>query len=223
LRAVIFANGLLSHPKSAKSHIRPDDWLIAADGGARNCKSLGLQPEIVIGDFDSLTKVEIEELRQSGSVLIEHPARKDFTDLELAIRYAVENQASEILILGGLGARWDQSLANLLMAAHRDLVHLPITLVDGRQEIHIVHSAGRLEISGTAGDIVSLIPLTTNALGITTQGLEYPLKNEDLFFGATRGISNELKYEKAQINMQQGTLLVTHIRSAESEKGKYET
>jgi len=205
LRAVIFANGWFNQLPT----LRPDDLLIAADGGARLCLSLGLQPDIVIGDFDSLNEKELAALKAGGSEIIQFPTRKDFTDLELALRHARQLGVDEVLILAALGARWDQTMANLLLPAAFPFV--AISLVDGKQEIHFLRGEAKLEIHGQPGDTVSLIPLSGNARNILTQNLEYPLTKESLLFGSTRGISNVLLKESASISLQSGQLLVVVI------------
>jgi len=206
-RAVIFANGLLGSPETALRAILPDDILIAADGGARHCRRLGLTPHFIVGDFDSLEPGELQAFQDTGVVIFQHPARKDFTDLELALRHARSLGVAEILILGGLGARWDQTLANLLLPASQALCCARITLVDGAQEIHLLRGGEQLELQGDPGDIVSLIPLKGDAVGVATGGLEYPLAGETLFFGSTRGVSNVLLAEPAWVSLQGGLLL----------------
>jgi thiamine pyrophosphokinase len=206
LRAVIFANGAHSYPQVDRSHLRPDDWLIAANGGARYCQALGLKPTVLIGDFDSLEPWERQQIEQSGATLVAHPARKDETDLELALRYAVEGGADEILVLGGLGDRWDQSFANLLLPASPKLADTRIRLVDGPQEVTLLRAGETLTISGQPGDKVSLIPVRGDAYGVTARGLEYPLDGDILQFGVTRGISNVLLGEQATFHLKQGLL-----------------
>ena len=230
LRAVIFANGLLNQPtlrrteelvqyqarNQARNQVEDqveDQVIIAADGGARHCLRLGIIPDVVIGDFDSLDDAELAALEKAGSQFIRHPARKDYTDLELALRYAQEQGAREILVLGALGARWDQSLANLLLPAIGIFAAANITLVDGLQEIHLVRPGKGLEIQGSPGDTVSLIPLGGKPLGITSRGLEYPLHNESLEFGGTRGISNVLLSETASVTLREGLLLCVVIHN----------
>ena len=171
MRAVIIANGPLTQEPKFSS----DDLLIAADGGARHCLELGLSPQVVIGDMDSLTAVEIKSLESAGSQIIRHPARKDFTDLELALSYAVERGADPVLVYAALGARWDQTLANLLLPAAKEFASTRIRLVDGAQEIQLLRGGELLEITGSPGDTVSLVPVVGDASGITTEGLEYAL------------------------------------------------
>jgi thiamine pyrophosphokinase len=226
LRAVIFANGLVNQPathepeelvkyqaKNQAGNQIEDLVIIAADGGARHCLRLGITPDVVIGDFDSLDDPELAALEKAGAQFIRHPARKDYTDLELALRYAVEQGAREIRVLGALGARWDQSLANLLLPAIDIFAAANITLVDGPQEIYLVRPEKGLEIQGSPGDTVSLIPLGGKPLGINTHGLEYPLHNESLEFGGTRGISNVLLSKTASVTLKEGLLLCVVIHN----------
>jgi thiamine pyrophosphokinase len=205
LRAVIFANGSLNPPVK----LSPGDFIIAADGGARHCLALGLVPSVVIGDLDSLTPADLESLKALGAKILQFPVRKDFTDLELALQYARTSGADEILILGALGARWDQTLANIALPAA--FPELDIRLADGDQEFFYLRTGETLTISGRPGDTLSLIPLGGDAQGITTDRLEYPLNGENLPLGSTRGVSNVLLAEQAQITLREGCLLCVVI------------
>ena len=207
MRTVIFANGWLKEPPP----LRPDDRLVAADGGAKHCLRLGLRPAVVIGDQDSLSADDLAALQAAGAQFIRYPTRKDYTDLELALQYVQEQGTDEVLILGALGSRWDQTVANLLLAAASTT--LKICLADGRQEIYYLHSAETLHLMGSPGDTVSLIALSSEARGITTLGLEYPLKDETLTFGSTRGVSNVLLQEAAEVVLREGLLLCTMIHA----------
>jgi thiamine pyrophosphokinase len=213
LRAVILANGELNNPPV----LEPGDLLIAADGGARHCLRLGLTPDLVIGDFDSLDEAELAALALAGAEIVRHPVHKDATDLELALLAAQERGASQALVLAALGARWDQTIANLLLPLSAGLDSLPVRLLDGNQEIAFLRapskdkSPAEIEITGQAGDTVSLIPLSGDAAGITTHGLEYPLRGETLYFGSTRGVSNLLQSSTARVSLRGGILLVVLI------------
>ena len=208
LRALIFANGPLPDPQSVRALIQPDDWLIAADGGARHCLKLGLKISVVIGDFDSLQERDLKALRKAGSRLVRHPQNKDQTDLELALRHALGSGATEILILGAVGGRLDQTLANLLLPALPDMPETRIWLIDGPSRATIMRSGGRLQLDGQHGDVVSLVPLGGSALGVTTTGLEYPLMKEPLAFGSTLGVSNTMLGDSASVELEVGVLAV---------------
>lgn len=211
MRAVIFANGALTDPHHIIAALQPGDLVIAADGGARHCTTLGLTPALVIGDLDSLNTDEVTQLERNGARIVRYPARKDFTDLELALQHAVTARPDEILVFAALGARWDQTLANLLLPAAPGLEQVCIRILDGPQEIILLRPGETHNLRGQAGDIVSLVPLGGHAQGITTSGLEYPLSDGTLYFGATRGISNVMLSEQATVRLKDGLLLCTII------------
>lgn len=205
MRAVIFANGKLDNPKTARTLLRPDDTIIAADGGAAHCRTLEITPDLIIGDLDSLSEEDQTHWASQGVQFIRHDRRKDETDLELALLYAQEQEREEALVLGGLGGRWDQTFANLLLPAYRSLKALPVTFWHDDLWIYLVRD--ERFIHGHAGQTVSLIPIGGDVHGVTTTGLEYPLKEESLSFGATRGVSNVLVGETASVQVSSGMLL----------------
>lgn len=214
MRAIIFANGELTHPESVAALIHEDDFIIAADGGSYHCAQLGITPDLVVGDFDSLDESEMQALQTRGSRLVRYDRHKDFTDLELALEHARKNGASKALVFAALGRRWDQTLANLLLPAVQTLSDLEVRLVDGNQEIFLLRGGENCRLEGRVGDTLSLIPLTLEAQGVLTQGLEYPLKQETLYLGATRGISNVFIEPQASVSLDEGMLLICLLRQS---------
>lgn len=211
MRAVIFANGDLEYPQAAREVIRENDLIVAADGGTHHCLELGLTPDVIIGDFDSLEEEILARLEQQGVEIIRHPAQKDHNDLELALRLVLERGFDEALVMAALGSRWDQTLANVLLPATARLEPLRIHVVDGPQEILLLRAGDQLRVEGEGGDTLSLIPLGGDAQGITTQGLEYPLNGGTLKFGSSRGISNVMLSSNASIRLKKGLLLCVVI------------
>lgn len=208
-RTIIFANGLLTDPAAARAAIGPGDRLIAADGGLHHMQALGLRrPDVLIGDLDSIEPAEAEAVRAAGGRVERFPVRKDQTDLELAVHLARAEGAAagssggDILIFGALGGRWDQTLANLLLLAHPEFRDARLRLVDGAQQIYLVQR--RAVIEGQPGDTVSLISLQGDARGVTTEGLEYPLRGGTLPFGSTLGISNVLVGRQGSVAVEEG-------------------
>ena len=210
MRAVIFANGSLGDPSAARAAIQRDDLLIAANGGTQNSLSLHMRPAVIIGDLDSLSPDLLEELRAQGTHFAIHPRDKDQTDLELAVRYAIEQGVQEILFLGLLGGRLDQTLANLLLLALPDWGRIRFVVVSGPDTAHFLREGDHVLIEGQAGDLVSLLPLSPQVSGVTTLGLRWPLDAAELHFGSTRGISNEIIEHPVQIQIDGGYLLVVH-------------
>jgi thiamine pyrophosphokinase len=210
-RAVIFANGSLPDPTAAKRLLREGDYWIAADGGSRHALACGRAPDVLIGDLDSVPDPVRESLRRAGTKVQTHPAEKDETDLELAVWFALREEFSSILIVGGLGGRTDQTLANLSLLADPALRKFDIRIDDGREEALCVRESAVLR--GAAGDVVSLIPFGIAAEGVVTRGLQYPLREETLRANRTRGVSNRMLGKEAEISLERGVLLCIHTRS----------
>ncbi len=217
MRALIFANGRLDCLDTVRDILRPDDLIIAADGGARHCQELGLAPDLLIGDFDSLSPEDLERFREQNVQIIPHPARKDQTDLELALRQALKSGANQMIVFGALGRRRDMSIANILLMAAPEFSGVDIRIQEKDQEIRVLRAGGTLRIQGEKGDTLSLLPLTGDAAGVSLEGLEYPLKDETLPFGATRGVSNVMARNVAAISLKQGVLLCLLLRNSSDE------
>ena len=213
MRAIIFANGDASDPEIVRHWAAQSDLIIAADGGTRHALSVGVMPHVVIGDLDSLAESDRAQLDRSGVPLIVYPTHKDRTDLELALRHAQDQQATEIIIFSALGGRWDQSLANLLLLALPELAPVSTCIVDHQLAIQVIRD--QAEINGRVGDTLSLIALKGDAHGVTIEGCEYPLNDATLPFGATLGISNVLAQPTARITVKQGQILALHTRREE--------
>lgn len=213
MRAIIFANGDASDPDIVRDWAAQAGLIIAADGGTRHALSAGVMPHVVVGDLDSLAEGDREQLDRSGVQYIVYPTHKDCTDLELALRYARKQQATEIVIFGALGGRWDQSLANLMLLTLPELAQVPTRMIDHYLSIQVIRD--RAEITGRPGDTLSLIALKGDAQGVTIEGCEYPLNDAPLPFGATLGISNVLAQPTARITVKQGQILALHARREE--------
>jgi thiamine pyrophosphokinase len=209
MHVVIFAGGTVQPGKAFYAAIDRADMIIAADSGAATALRYGYTPGIVVGDFDSLDTALLQELSEKGSQVRRVAVEKDETDTELAVKVAIEQGATSITLLGAFGgARFDHTMANILLLAGFERV--PIKIVDGPATCWLVRGPGSSAINGHVGDLVSLLPLTSDASGIRTKGLYYPLSGETLYFGKPRGVSNVLIEELAEVSVEGGMLLVIH-------------
>lgn len=179
--------------------------VIAADGGLERAAALGLRVDVAIGDFDSAPAAVVEAAERGGARIVRHPASKDATDLELALDEAVALGAEGILVLGSDGGRLDHLVAGLLLLGSRAYRHVAVDAVLGGTHVAVIH--GSRDLTGTAGETLSLLPLGGPAVGVTTRGLEYPLHGERLEPGTTRGVSNVFAAATASVSVEQGTLL----------------
>ena len=209
-RAVIFVNGEVPEYEQVRPLLQPGDVLIAADGGTRHILALGLVPSLVIGDLDSLNDANRRILETTGAEIHPYARDKDETDLELALSHAVDSGFDEILVIGALGRRLDQTLGNLALLAGHSPAGTHISMDDGAEQVFFVSKHAQVE--GQPGDLVSLIPWGCKVSGVTTEGLQWSLKNETLHPNKTRGISNTMTGEKALVSVRSGLLLIVHSR-----------
>lgn len=208
MRAAVVAHG--EALPSDRAHAAGADLLIAADGGALLCSRWDLLPDLVVGDLDSLGAERAEELGRSGVKVVAYPPDKDESDTELAVRAALDAGADEIVLVAALGGpRVDHELANVLLVADPRLAGR-VRAVRGGTAVSAVHSGGTERLSGTAGDLVTLLPVG-DATGVTTDGLRYPLRGEPLRAGAARGLSNVIERDGATVSVGQGALIVIEI------------
>ncbi|MDX9991724.1 MAG: thiamine diphosphokinase [Anaerolineales bacterium] len=210
-RAILFANGEPPQPDFVRQLLRPDDILIAADGGARHAARLGLTPAIIIGDFDSLTAAELSQFSRAGARLERYPPAKDQTDLELALEQALSLGCAPILLIGAYGGRLDHALGILSLLSDPACIAAAARAEDGQTTAFFIDQ--QAEIEGAPGDSLSLIAWGRPAEGVTTSGLQYPLQAETLSPHRTRGISNVLTGSTATVRLTSGLLLCIHSRA----------
>jgi thiamine pyrophosphokinase len=210
-RALIFANGDLGSPAVLRARLQPlrFAFVVAADGGARHAAAFGLPVDIVVGDFDSLPSTDRSRLSQSGAAFVQRPVAKDETDLELALMESVRIGATAAVVLGAVGGRLDMTLANVCLLLHPGLQGLAIQLWNGPETAYLLLPPGG-DILGDVGDRVSLVPLSGEATGITTHGLEFPLTGETLPVGPARGISNRVASPHPRVELATGAVLIVH-------------
>jgi thiamine pyrophosphokinase len=170
----------------------------------------------VVGDADSLSAASVDALRADGVDVRIHPAQKDESDAELALRAALSAGATEILFVGAFGGqRVEHTIANLLLLTLPDLAGIDVTLIDGPSTVRVIGAGGGpgcADLAGERGDYVSLLPLRDAVDGVTTAGLTYPLVGATLRQGFTRGLSNELAADVGEVRTAKGLLAVVHTR-----------
>jgi len=210
MNVLIFANG--DEPAEGwdwvRPYLSPTPVLVAADGGARHLQRLGLTPDILIGDLDSLDNELRRTFIEQGVELITAPQEKDESDFELALKYAVLNCKKSILVFGATGGRLDHIISNMLLLSIPELSGLEVVLMDPHQRAWMVDK--QTIIRGEPGDLVSLLPLWGDVQIQRTDGLKWPLKDEWLKPGPARGVSNQLIGNEAKVTLSEGRLLCVH-------------
>ncbi len=207
MKCVIIANGDLEYTQRIKKIITSARLIVCCDGGARHLRALSIIPTVIIGDFDSILPDDKLFFSQKEIETVAFPSRKDQTDTDLCVSWALKHHAADITFLGVTGSRLDHTLANIFLLKKLAEKKIPARIIDKNNEIHVV--TGSIELSGQPGSLVSIIPATEVVSGLTIKGLEYPLVNADIKMGSSLGISNYFKKTTAVITIEKGILIVT--------------
>ncbi|OQB14782.1 MAG: Thiamine pyrophosphokinase [Firmicutes bacterium ADurb.Bin193] len=178
-----------------------NDLIICADGGYDKAALIGITPDIVIGDMDSL-KGKIPD----GVKRIVHPSAKDKTDMDLCIDYALESGCNEIILLCAFGGRIDHSIASLISLRRITESGAEGMLLTARSKVFLIKEKTRIKKEGYSK--LSIIPVTDIARGVTTEGLWYPLENAELKQTDNLGISNAFSANEAVVDVKDGILCI---------------
>jgi thiamine pyrophosphokinase len=178
----------------------------------RHALTLGVKPNLIIGDMDSAERETLQKFRNDGVNIESFPEDKNETDLELAINRAIELNPKQMIIVASLGGRLDQTLANIALLTDLRLSIFDVRLDDGVEEIFLCRD--QAEVHGRSGDIVSLIPWHGAVSKVQTNDLKWALHKETLYPDKTRGISNEMTGKTASVSIGAGLLLIVHRRQS---------
>lgn len=203
---LIVANGDVDDYEWLATLAKRAAYIIGADGGCNHLFACGIHPDVAIGDFDSVSAETMAWLKSAAVPLTTHPAKKDETDIELALAVALP-RSSSIYIAAAMGGRIDQSLANALLLGREDLVDRDLRIVQPFETVRAC--ANEVTLSAEIGDTLSLIALDQNTIVRTTEGLQWPLENSHLAFGYSRGVSNRITSSKVSISLSSGMVLLT--------------
>lgn len=201
---IIFSGGALSIPEWEQ--IPEDALVICADSGLRHARKLGIEPDWILGDFDSSAE------QPTGTNVLRYPAEKDDTDTMLAVKLACAKGIREIRIYGGLGGRFDHAMANVQTLRYLAAQGVVGTLCDGQNWMTVQPAGTTRQYSNHAGWYFSLLSLSDVCTGVTIRGTKYLLENGTLSAEIPLGISNEIIAEAAEVTLQQGNLLVLYTR-----------
>lgn len=215
MKACVVLNGEIKDYKYIKSILLKNsyDFIICADGGARHLHYINETPDYIVGDLDSLDFNIVDFYRKKNVEFKKFPSRKNETDTELCIVLAKDLNATQIHLIGALGGRIDHTIANINLMYYIKQLNINPIIKTSKEDMYIVQNETS-KISGKRGDIISVIPIKDDAIGVTLEKLEYPLKNFNMKFGTPIGISNVMEEDECIITVKKGDLLV--IRNKES-------
>src|SRR4030042_3763060 len=206
-KVIIALNGELKGDKEEYKKLIGGKYFlfVAAEGGTLLLESIGFLPDVIIGDFDSLTKAQYQRYEKMGAKILKYPVEKDETDGELALQYCRERGFNNIIIIGFAGGRLDQQLANIFLLEHALRNGITAFIKEPGLEMGIIDR--EKVFFQKIGARLSLIPLDKKVTGVTITGCKYLLESGSLLRHKTRGISNIIEQEKAVITVEKGLLL----------------
>lgn len=210
MKTLIVSNGTVDDMTFFEEIVSSVDYVICADGGARYLYQTGIKPDVIVGDLDSLDECIVNDMKNRGTEFIEFPVKKDKTDTELAIDYAVEKGATDITLMGATGTRLDHTIGNIMIMRQLLDRGIGIRILDSHNEIYMINDT--LTLDKKDNTYVSVIPITEVAKGITLEGFKYETYDLDFYASTTLGISNEIIKEKGTIKIRDGICLVVRSK-----------
>jgi thiamine pyrophosphokinase len=205
LNAIIVCNGNVKEYSDYKEYFDSSDIIICCDGGAAHLRKFNIIPDVLLGDFDSISDDDYNYFKNKSVKIIKFPIKKDVTDAEIAVDYAMERGCENITLVGATGSRLDHTMANIFLLKKMLSKNVNCMIVDKRNKIFLIND--ETAIKRENGYKMSLIPLTQSVTGVTTEGLAYPLNDATIKMGSTWGISNEFIADKATVILKSGILI----------------
>ena len=198
--SLAFAGSFLKKSKYEK--------VIAVDGGLEAAKELGIIPDVIVGDFDTVRSEILSYYRKMEHIIWEvHQPEKDDTDTELAIKRALAMNCSHITLLGATGGRLDHMIGNIHLLFPCPQKGTYAEIVDPQNRLYLIDEEHIFRKDAVWGKYISFLPLTQEVKGITLKGFKYPLTDRDIFIGTSLCISNELVEEEGRITLSDGVLI----------------
>jgi thiamine pyrophosphokinase len=199
-----------------RKEIVATDRVICADSGARHVRTLGVLPEKLIGDMDSIDEDTLSWITEQHVPIEVFPSEKDMTDSEICLRQIPVD--SPVLLVCSLTGRPDHVLSNLLLAGRLAHEGYQISLTDGLTWVYPIVGPSCFRLDFTKWPTpdarnelaISLLPIWEDVIGVTTVGLHYPLIKQTLLPGSSFSVSNRVQKNAVQvgIDLEKGVLLV---------------
>ena len=199
MKAFIYTGGAINE-KNISERPNEDDLIIAADSGYHNAKRMGVVPQILLGDFDSLNK---GEKLPKDMEIFRVPAEKDDTDTQLAVNFALEKGAKEIVIIGGLDGRLDHTLSNLAILEDLYAKHIRAVFTSGQNRVRFIRNSGVILLRENFR-YFSILAADPVIKGVFADGCKYPLKKAKLQRTRQYAVSNEIVGNCALIEIKKG-------------------
>ncbi len=206
MKGLIISSGTIKDYTKLKNEINNSDFILCADGGIEHLIKLKVVPDLVLGDFDSISKSGLDYINKNNIPIFRFPSIKDDTDTALALDYLLDKGFDEITFMGVTGTRMDHTMANILLLSTLLERGIKGKIVDDNNIIQLIDKY--LEIEYMEGSFISIIPINEDGLVVSLEGFFYNLDRETIKFGSTYGISNRLIENLGKIIIHSGKALI---------------
>ncbi|WLD95110.1 thiamine diphosphokinase [Alkalihalobacillus sp. AL-G] len=194
-------------------HFQDEDIVVGVDEGVKFLANRNIAPNAAFGDFDSISSQEFSSIINDPNIrTYTFEQEKDMTDLELAVRWGLEQLPDMVVLYGVTGGRLDHELINIQMMSLGLEHDIAMKIIDTKNEIEI-KNPGKYTVE-IRSDLpyVSFVPFSQLVKGINLEGFRYPLYDADLVFGSTLCISNELVTKKGTYSFDDGILMMVRSK-----------
>ncbi|MFK8076899.1 MAG: thiamine diphosphokinase [Granulosicoccus sp.] len=205
-RAWVFAGGEFSSQHFPDDVLLDEDIVVCVDAGLKHCLSLDMQPDLLVGDMDSVPPALLQDKRIANVERHVYPSKKASSDLQLALEVLSTRSVGEVVLLGVSGGRTDHMLFNWHLVLLR-LWPFKIQLIDETMHTYVLEGEQRVEVHSFPGRTLSLLAMRS-CEGVTTSGLQYPLSKASIHPGDTLGLSNVVETGSVSVDISSGTLLM---------------
>jgi thiamine pyrophosphokinase len=194
--------------------------LVCVDGALELTEDLGLEPDYLVGDFDTVSGEVLDNFlrrqktEKKPTKVEKFLPEKDKTDTELAIELALSEGATKIILLGATGTRLDHTLANIQLLVKPLALGVFACLYDEYNKAYLIEKEGRFYRDSLYGPYLSFVPFGGRVKGVKQTGFKYNACDTDFIIGTSLGISNELLKEEGSITFLEGRLLVIEAKDA---------
>lgn len=210
MKALIISGGKPPSKELIYEELKSSSLLLAVDSGANALYNLGIAPDLILGDFDSINKEVLEYYKAKDADIVKYPPEKDLTDSEIAINVLIERNYHEIVLLGCTGSRMDHFLGNLGLLKKCLLCNVKATIKDDNNSIFITDRP--LTLQGKPKQIISFQAFGDEVSNFTIKNAKYPLNNYSLKIGDPLTVSNEFIEGPMTIEFEKGYVLVIYAK-----------
>lgn len=207
MKAVVLGGASVTDYRFIKKMTADADLIVCCDSGMGHARKMELVPNYIVGDFDSVQKEDLDFFRAMEIPIEQFPTEKDETDMQIGISLCIEKGADELVIVGGIGSRFDHTFANVQLLMGLLKKGVSTKLINEHNVIELLDKSTTLH--GTVGELLSTLPLSSCVEGLTLEGVQYPLENRDLYLDDTLvAVSNVFAKETVNISFRSGYLLI---------------